>query len=237
MEHDPEQTIAYLTSKIDQYVKQAGRDTVTANVEKSPVARYARVPDGNACEFCNMLGSRGFVYRSKERAGGGAMHGTKFDTWHPYCNCQIAVSYEAYIDKYVTVSARGSLTTVTRGYSLDGRVVSPGRDGSRQMREVDLAKLFKDYQDSGKEFTTPAKRRRDERRKHANLMGGTKLPDDAYMEAMQRLADAQTLDELHAIGEEIVTDWPRNELGRNAEQWNEMSRFAKQREAELKGIA
>ena len=216
MEHDPDKTIAYLMGKIDEYVKQAGRDTVTANVEKSPVARYARVPDGNACEFCNMLGSRGFVYRSKERAGGSAGHGSKFDTYHPYCNCQIAVSYDAYIDKYVTVSDRGSLTTVTRGYSLDGRVVSTGRDKSRQMRE---------------------ERRRDEKRKGQNLMGGTKLPDDAYMEAMQRLADAQTLDELHAIGEEIVTDWPPNEYGRNAEQWTEMSRFAKQREREMKGIA
>jgi len=233
MEHDPEQTIAYLTGKVDEYVKQAGRDTVMANVEKSPTVRYARIADGESCDFCRMLASRGFVYRTQSKAGGNAAHGSKADSYHPFCNCQIAVSHDVYIEKY-DVAHRGGVTTVTRGYSLGGNVVSPGRDKSRKLREIDIDALYEEYKQVGREFSTPAKRKRDEKAASRNLMGGTKLPPDEFQAAMQSLADAQTLDELHAQGQAIVDDWPRNEYGRNAEQWDEMSRFAQARERELK---
>lgn len=228
MEFDPEATIAYLGGKVDEYVKHQGRQTVSMNAEMDKNARYARVPDGNACDFCRMLGSRGFVYHSEELAGGKA-HGTKWDTYHPYCNCQIAVSFDYVQDEYYKNGVK-----VRRGYADDGIVTVTGRDGSDRMRKVDIDALYDEYKRAGKEFSTPAKRKRDEKAASRNLMGGTKLPPDEFQAAMQSLADAQTLDELHAQGQAIVDDWPRNDYGRNVEQWDEMSRLAQERERELK---
>ncbi|MCF0121682.1 MAG: hypothetical protein HUJ74_00360 [Lachnospiraceae bacterium] len=46
--------------------------------------RYARIPrDGKLCEFCLMLASRGFVYRSAKTAGGNGNH------YHPNCRCTV----------------------------------------------------------------------------------------------------------------------------------------------------
>lgn len=226
MEFDPEATIAYLDGKVDEYVKRQGRDTVAMNAERDRDARYARIPDGNACDFCRMLGSRGFVYHSEELAGGTA-HGTKWDTYHPYCNCQIAVSFDYVQDEYYKNGVK-----VRRGYADDGIVTVTGRDGSDRMRKVDIDALYDEYLAAGKSYTASAKRLKAQQSAR-NLMGGTKLPPDEFQAAMQRLADAKTLDELHAVGQDIVDKWPRNQAGRNPEQWREMSELAQRLEREM----
>lgn len=84
----------------DQLEKHA-RDTVLYNLQRDyrselssgnrrRAARYgySRVPEGDACAFCIMLASRGFVYTSKEKAER-AQDG---DVYHDNCRC-VAVPF------------------------------------------------------------------------------------------------------------------------------------------------
>lgn len=68
----------FLALMTNEYVLQPGRDTVMQAAHKDKAA-YARVPEPNACKFCLMLASRGFVY-SKSTAG----QSKKF---HGKCRC------------------------------------------------------------------------------------------------------------------------------------------------------
>lgn len=135
----------YLAGIVDKHVKGAARNTIAANVaddrRKGRKARYGRVPDAGACEFCRMLGSRGFVYHSKDLAGGDRWHGTEMDSYHPFCNCQVAVSYDVVLDEYWE-----GMVKVTRGYAGTAAVSATGRDGSRELRESDMEELFAQYQ-------------------------------------------------------------------------------------------
>ena len=76
-----------LMKSLDYYVKQTARETVeqTAYRDRKEGARYARVPQGpTTCEFCVMLASRGFVYKTKSTAG---------DGYHTDCDCVPVVSF------------------------------------------------------------------------------------------------------------------------------------------------
>lgn len=81
---DPDQTLAFLLRIVDQYVKQAGRNTIVGAGRRDPwKPRFARVPRGaRTCGFCLMLASRGPVYLTRESAG-------EFTTFHGDCDCQI----------------------------------------------------------------------------------------------------------------------------------------------------
>lgn len=85
MERNPNLTAAYLQGAVEKAVKQAARDTVMLNARREKNARWARIPAGDACGFCEMCGSRGFVYASEESAAG---------EWHPFCNCQVAIAFD-----------------------------------------------------------------------------------------------------------------------------------------------
>lgn len=80
---DPEQTFQYLAGTLDKEVKNAGRDTITANVSKDKYARFVRVPDADACDWCKELAGYGNLYTSEEAAGGAG------NEYHPHCNCQV----------------------------------------------------------------------------------------------------------------------------------------------------
>jgi hypothetical protein len=88
-----------LSGKLDAWVKQAGRDTVTnwalKDQREHRDVRYARVPRGaHTCPWCNMLASRGFVYLTPASA-------VLFGKAHPYCDCQIVRGYAGMeIDGY-----------------------------------------------------------------------------------------------------------------------------------------
>ena len=69
---------AFLSMITNEYSLQPGRDTVMQAAHKDKAA-YARIPEPNACKFCLMLASRGFVY-SKDTAG----DSKKF---HGKCRC------------------------------------------------------------------------------------------------------------------------------------------------------
>lgn len=75
--------VSRLVSIVDEYVLQGGRDTIAHATARDPSRpRYARVPSGShTCAFCQMLASRGAVYRSPESAGG---YGARY---HYKCDC------------------------------------------------------------------------------------------------------------------------------------------------------
>ena len=79
---DVGQALETLSLVTDELVKQFGRDTVTRSSGRNGV-RYARVPSGaDTCDFCIMLGSRGYVYESAAVAG-------EIAKFHGNCDCQI----------------------------------------------------------------------------------------------------------------------------------------------------
>lgn len=147
-------TLNYLAGTMDKEVKSGGREAIATNVKadrsKGRKVRYARIPDLDACPFCDMLASRGFVYHSDASAGGGASHGTEFDRYHPFCNCQIAVSFDVVLEEYWA----GFTTKVTRGYAKEAEVSTAGRS-TGELREVDIDELYEQYRQQAKSFKSP----------------------------------------------------------------------------------
>jgi len=81
----PEDMLKPLSSAVDKYVKQPGRDAILWNANREN-ARWARVPSGaKTCAFCLVLASRDAIYLS-ERSAGSREHGNEF---HGLCDCQI----------------------------------------------------------------------------------------------------------------------------------------------------
>lgn len=76
-----------LAGRVDYELKRAAAETVYAAGRKDKArVRYARVPTGaETCDFCLMLASRGFVYRSEETADGGH--------YHANCDCRAVPSF------------------------------------------------------------------------------------------------------------------------------------------------
>lgn len=68
--------------RVDYEMKRAAANSTVANARRDPLKpRWARVPSGSeTCQFCLMLASRGFVYRSEESAG---------NHYHAHCDCRI----------------------------------------------------------------------------------------------------------------------------------------------------
>lgn len=90
---DTDRFISRMAAKAYDHVSRAANGTMYGNAnraaDRAAGVRYARVPSGReTCGFCLMLASRGFVYRSRERAGdvGGA-----FNSYHANCDCRVVV--------------------------------------------------------------------------------------------------------------------------------------------------
>lgn len=85
----PEVTYRALQGAVARWVHQAAQETIAHNIDRDPArVRWARVPRGAyTCAFCTMLASRGWVYASKEKAGGS----TRF---HDHCDCAIVPSWK-----------------------------------------------------------------------------------------------------------------------------------------------
>ncbi len=60
------------------------RDTITANADREPGARWARHASANACGWCRMLATREAVYTSAHAAGDG-------NRYHDHCHCMAVV--------------------------------------------------------------------------------------------------------------------------------------------------
>jgi hypothetical protein len=164
-----------------------------------------------------MLGSRGFVYHSEETAGSD-------NDWHPHCNCQIAVTFQPDLLFYEKNGVR-----VSRGYQgSETYVVKTGRDGSDVMRQVDIDELYDEYLKMGQKFTSTSSYR--------SYPSHTSLTKKEYDAAIKELEDAETLEELHEVGAQIVDRWKIKSKGGafDDEQWNSMSRRARELERQMK---
>lgn len=190
MEYNPNLTVAYLAGVADKLVKDQGRDTIMHNVSNDENARYARIPDGNACDFCKMLGSRGFVYGSEKKASTSKSTG---DAYHKKCNCQIAVSFEPFMEDYWVNGVH-----VRRGYADDAQLVVPGRDGSYELRNVDIDKLFKEYKTAGNRYT--------KRSVYKDYM----LMPDFMKDPLEYLRTAETEEELRERADEVLKAYKEN---------------------------
>lgn len=102
---DEATALTVLQKALDYHVQKPARDTVEHNafIDRKNGARYARVPQGpTTCEFCVMLASRGFVYKSKQTADTVEGKGG----YHTDCDCLPVVSFvenpvvEGYDQKY-----------------------------------------------------------------------------------------------------------------------------------------
>ena len=83
-----------ITSLSEYHVKREAFENLRLNCNKRGLA-YARVPSGrDTCAFCFILASRGFVYHSKESAGG-----VKGHEYHTHCDCVIVPSYGSGLDE------------------------------------------------------------------------------------------------------------------------------------------
>lgn len=69
-----------MTPLVTMWVHRIGQENMIRNCQRNDIA-YARVPSGaSTCGFCFMLASRGFVYKSQEKAG--SSH-----PFHKNCDC------------------------------------------------------------------------------------------------------------------------------------------------------
>ena len=86
--YDPEAYLTYLNGLVDRNVHAHGQMTVAHNVRRDRRSvRYARVPSGGeTCQFCFMLCSRGFVYKS---ADSGSFHA------HANDKCELVPQFKA----------------------------------------------------------------------------------------------------------------------------------------------
>lgn len=79
--------------RLDYEVKRASAETILNNGNRDRIRpRYARVPTGTeTCDFCLMLASRGFVYKSLAAAS----------HFHSNCDCRVIPSWKAFqVDGY-----------------------------------------------------------------------------------------------------------------------------------------
>ena len=128
-------------------VKDAAGSTVFGNGRRDPRrTKFARVPRGsksypNGCPFCQMLASRGFVYRSKLTAGG-----IDPDHYHDNCQCMVVpgwkgasvegynprdydAGYQEYLDQDHSEHEEHVAETQRNRYDAQGRLKSG--DGNR----------------------------------------------------------------------------------------------------------
>lgn len=128
-------------------IKQAAGSTVFRNGGRDGRrVKFARVPRGsksypNGCPFCQMLASRGFVYRSKLTAGG-----IDPDHYHSDCQCMVVPGwegasvegydprdydegYQAYLDQDHSKHEAHVAETQRNRYDAGGRLKSG--DGNR----------------------------------------------------------------------------------------------------------
>ena len=81
----PEQFVNSVLRRVDYEVRRAANVSVAGNARRDPLKpKYARVPSASeACSFCLMLASRGFVYTSMAAA----------QSSHSDCRCRVVQGY------------------------------------------------------------------------------------------------------------------------------------------------
>lgn len=212
---DPEKCQRALEGAIDKYVKQRARNTIALNAERDPAcAGYARIPGPDACDFCVTMGAANDFYHTKDSAGGGSGHGTADDHYHPYCNCQVCMVFR-------------------KGGKPGGDLVARDPE-TGEVVPYDPADMLRRYDEAGHP-TFPKAGARSGSGKPGGSGKPAVLSEKEFDAAIQQLSEASTVEELHAAGERVVSMWRAGKAGRDEAQWRRMSRFAQNREKELRG--
>lgn len=88
--HDnPGRAIRVVAGAIGREIQTGARRSILRAADLDPSApRFARVPVGKTCAFCTLLASRGWVYHSKDLAGGAGHE------YHDSCDCRIVPDWE-----------------------------------------------------------------------------------------------------------------------------------------------
>lgn len=125
--------LASLSGAMQRHIAYSARETIARNVEIDPLEpRFARVPTGaKTCAWCDMLSSRGFVYRTRESAGESA----KF---HPEDDCQIVPEWEAeraHIDGYDPDAAYDRYLRARAEVEADG-LPATDKEIARRLRDM-----------------------------------------------------------------------------------------------------
>lgn len=135
-----------LLDRVDYEIKKAAGDNVINNSLQDPSSRkYARVPaDGEACGFCLMLASQGFVYLSKKSAGNDEGH------YHPNCRCRIVPGFaDTEIEGYDPNKIYDEWSkTAHADYMYNRRNRTSRNNGSMYSHaKTDKTPAFKDFND------------------------------------------------------------------------------------------
>ncbi|WRS29617.1 hypothetical protein U6G28_08825 [Actinomycetaceae bacterium MB13-C1-2] len=103
---NPQGAFDLLKGALQRHVTYGARDTIARNVRLDPARpRFAHVPTGSdPCGFCVIMGSRGWVYTTREAAelnpkDRDGLH----SQFHDNCHCQVVASWDAtqaHIDGY-----------------------------------------------------------------------------------------------------------------------------------------
>jgi len=110
---DPSSFVTMCLDRSDYEIKRASGDCIYQNGYRDPArVYYARVPTGDSCAFCNMLASRGPVYRSAKSAGADDP-----DHYHGNCKCVITPMWDSV--PTAGMSRRFSIATQIEGYDPD----------------------------------------------------------------------------------------------------------------------
>lgn len=130
-----EKFLRELTAYVSYLVRRSDFINQIKNAIRSKV-RYARVPSGfNTCAFCMMLASRGFVYHSKESAGGDG-----FD-YHPHCHCSVICSMDGDLD----------IEGFAKNQELYKDLYSEARENAEALNDTSVENILKIMRLLGKE--------------------------------------------------------------------------------------
>lgn len=129
---DPMQTLAVLSGAIQRHISYSTRETIRREVARDARRpRFARVPTGaKTCAWCEMLSSRGFVYRSRETAGIDDGH------YHDDCNCEIVADFDRGAAHIAGYDPDAAYDRYQRAWNAAGGVGSTGDQVAYQLRRL-----------------------------------------------------------------------------------------------------
>lgn len=129
----PEAIAGLLSTQLDKWVKQPGRDTISRSADRDGM-RWARVPTGaKTCAFCLMVASRDAVYLSERSA----TKGSNGSDYHGKCDC-VAVPMNGWDDYPEGYDPQNLYDLYERAASEVGRADTKGITAAFRRQNPDL---------------------------------------------------------------------------------------------------
>ena len=144
VEGAPTEFARAVAMSVSDQVSRLANSTMMRNVGRDRV-RYARVPLGvETCDFCAMLASRGFVYRTAASAG-------EMSHWHRNCRCKVIPGMEGdFTVEGYSGEQYEALARADAEIDSDPTLTPEQRDAARRaLQEYDAAESYTAYRGSG----------------------------------------------------------------------------------------